>query len=430
MHISHALPPETLTLLPRREQFESQLEQWIQKHTTVPDQLAVLFLDLDGFKQINDTWGHQFGDQILQAVARRLQENIRPTDLLSRWGGDEFVIVLPNLTDIAVVQRLADRLLEVFEAPFRLEQTVYVGISIGISLFPDNGRSSKTLLHAADVALYHVKRSGKRQSQWFTPQLQQMLDQRLALSREVIKACAEKSFCLYFQPQIDLRTHRVSGYEVLLRWQHPSLGLLTPAEFLPLLQSLGLAAQLDDWVISEVLKRCASWRKLEPNLQFFVNVSSQRFLQKDFAESVKKALQNHHLPSHVLSLEISETANHISNATTIQSLAAYGIDVSLDDFGVGATNLALLQELGFKRLKIHRRFIQELEQPQIKILLKTMFFIAKQFGLEVVAQGVETETQLAWLKEQDCQFVQGFLLSEPMIAEAFMYSSRKNLTPS
>jgi diguanylate cyclase (GGDEF)-like protein len=420
------IPADPLTQLPRREQFSQQLKRWIDAHSNELSQLAVLFLDLDTFKDINDTWGHQFGDKLLKAVAKRLEENLRPTDFLSRWGGDEFVILLPHIAELRTVQSVADRLLEAFKAPFVLEPTVYVGISIGISLFPDNGQSPESLLDAADMALYHGKRLGKNQSHWYTPQLQQIREQKQLLAEEVVKAFEQKSFCLYYQPQINLKTNRVHGYEALLRWQHPRLGLLSPAAFLPLLKTVGLSAQLDDWVIETVLQNCAAWHKLEPDLQFSVNVSTQCLARHNVVETLQAQLEQHRLPGRVLCLEVSETSQQFYESKTISALRNIEVDVALDDFGLGASNLAALQHLGVRRLKIHRQFIQDLELPKQQTLLLTMFNLAKAFEIEVVAQGVEAETQLRWLKQRGCDMVQGFLLSEPMLAEAFMNGNRSN----
>jgi diguanylate cyclase (GGDEF)-like protein len=415
---------DPLTNLPRREQFEQQLEHWLVESFDQPKQLAVLFLDLDHFKEINDTWGHQFGDSLLKAVAQRLRDNIRPEDFLTRWGGDEFVIVMPALSDFETVQKIADRLQNVFLKPFELEHQVCVGISIGISLFPKDGQTQESLLRAADIALYHGKQQGKHQNQWYTPQLQKSTEERLELEKELLQAFAEKNFVLYYQPQIDLSSNRICGYEALLRWQHPRLGLITPTTFLPLLQTLGLAAQLDDWVIAQVLQRCAAWRKTESSLQLSVNISAQRFASRDLVTYIENLLVQYGLPSNVLWLELSETAlqKHQCDPQIIETLAKLGVGVALDDFGIGASNLEQLQKMGLKRLKIHRQFIQELEQNQT--LIKTMLYIAAQFGIEVIAQGVESENQLTWLREHNCQMVQGFLLSEPMVAEAFTKPNR------
>ena len=357
-------------------------------------------------------------------MAQRLRDNIRPEDFLTRWGGDEFVIVMPALSDFEIVQKIADRLQNVFLKPFELEHQVCVGISIGISLFPKDGQTQESLLRAADIALYHGKQQGKQQNQWYTLQLQKSSEERLILEQELLQAFAEKNFVLYYQPQIDLLSNRICGYEALLRWQHPRLGLITPTTFLPLLQTLGLAAQLDDWVIAQVLQRCAAWRKTENSIRLSVNISAQRFASRDLVAYIESLLGQYSLPGEVLWLELSETTlqKHQCDPMTIQSLAKLGVGVALDDFGIGASNLEQLQKMGVQRLKIHRQFIQELEQNQT--LIKTMLYIAAQFGIEVIAQGVESESQLTWLREHHCQMVQGFLLSEPMVAEAFTKPNR------
>ncbi len=421
---------DPLTQLPRREFFEQQISHWIHQYTPENKQLAVLFVDVDHFKQLNDTWGHQFGDTLLKAVAERLRNNLRPQDLLSRWGGDEFVIVLPELLSRETVQSIAERLQRCLQKPFTLEHPVQISISIGISMFPEDGQDYETLLRAADLALLHSKQNGKKQSQWFTRELQQHSQERSTFIEELKQAFTNKTFELYYQPQINLETNRVCGYEALLRWQHPRLGLLTPIHFLPILHSLGLTTQIDQWVISQVIQRCANWQKIENQLQLSINISGQTFAQPELLSTIENLLEQHTIQPQSLWLEVSETAleKQQINTHTIQALGKLGVAVALDDFGIGTSNLLQLQQLAVKRLKIHRQFINNLEQPEKQILLQTMLYIAQQFAIEVVAQGIETQQQLSWLKQHNCQIVQGFLLSEPMLAETFLQRNRTHFT--
>ncbi|MBU0689707.1 MAG: EAL domain-containing protein [Gammaproteobacteria bacterium] len=416
---------DTLTSLPNRRLLIDRLQLAMAASDRNNSYGAVLFIDLDNFKDLNDTQGHDVGDQLLVEVAHRLLGCVRTGDTVARLGGDEFVVMLANLfdTELDVVPRaesVASKVLSSLNLPYLLNGQPHHGTaSIGVALFHGSQKSVDELLKHSDVALYQAKNSGRATLRFFDPSMQQALEERAKLNKELRLALSENQFELYFQPQVDAQGQCL-GAEVLLRWQHPERGLLMPNEFIPYAEESGLIADIDFWVLAETCKRLNRWQS-KPGampLLLAVNVSASAFMRTDFVEDVLSIIKRSGVEPGMLKLELTETSlvDGVDEAIgKISRLKAAGVRFSLDDFGTGYSSLAYLRQLPISQLKIDRAFVRNVvTDAGDAVIAKTIIGMAQNLGLDVVAEGVETREQLDLLVSFGCKTFQGYLFSRPV----------------
>ncbi len=385
--------------------------------------LGLLFIDLDDFKNVNDTLGHAAGDEVLQAVARRLHSLVRPSDHVVRIGGDEFTIILEPLADAAQASRVADRISESIAQPFEIARGCStLSASIGISLYPRDGADIETLLKSSDIAMYHAKAEGKGQHRFYEPGLLERLTQRLDAEQALVRALKEDQFIVHYQPRVDAASRRLTALEALVRWQHPERGLVAPGEFVPLAEETGLVVPLGEAVINKVCAQVAAWRAAGlPVVPVSINVSSRQFAAGSVAAVIDASLTLHQLPSALIEVEITESSmmgEQTEVAANLAALRARGIRLLVDDFGTGYSSLSQLQRLDVDGLKIDRSFVVEIGVTrESEVFVSAIVSMAHALGMVVTAEGVETETQMRILEALGCNEVQGFLIARPAPAE-------------
>ena len=415
---------DALTGLPNRALLADRFSQMIVQARRRGAQLGALFIDLDEFKLVNDSLGHGAGDELLKEIARRLQATVRSGDTVARIVGDEFAIVLADLTrpeDAAVV---AQKLIEALVGPVDVRgHEVFVTASIGIALFPTDGNDAETLLAAADAAMYRAKQAGRNSFQFYTPEINQRTKARAVLGRELRRALEREELRLVYQPKFELKTERPSGAEALLRWQHPTRGIVAPAEFIPLLEESGLIVQVGEWVLRQTCADMLAWQARGARaLPIAVNLSARQFRQLDLAARIRAIVDSAGVAPELLELEITESQlmqdpDHAIRA--MRSLAAAGIRLAIDDFGTGYSSLAYLTRFPLSALKIDRSFVAGiLEQVGDATIVRTIIEMAHTLGLAVIAEGVENEGQKHFLRGLGCEQAQGFLFGRPVDADA------------
>ncbi|MFG6429976.1 putative bifunctional diguanylate cyclase/phosphodiesterase [Roseateles sp. LYH14W] len=416
-----------LTGLPNRHLLADRASQAIDIARRGDEPLAVLFLDLDHFKNVNDSLGHRIGDALLAQLASRLRGAVREQDTVARMGGDEFVLVLP-LTDIAGAAHLATKLMALASAPFQVEQQeLTVTPSMGIAMFPTDGDDFDTLCKCADAAMYRAKRDGRNAYRFFTSEMQAQSARALLLENALRRAQERGQLSLHYQPQFALEDgdqSRVIGAEALLRWQHPELGWVSPAEFIPIAETTGLILPIGEWVLREALSQLRRWDAAGlPQLTMAVNLSAVQFRHDDLPDLVERVLADVGIPAQRLELELTEGAamdNPTVAITVMNELHARGVRLSIDDFGTGYSSLSYLKKFRVSKLKIDQSFVRELsDDAEDRAIVDAVIRMAGALGLQTLAEGVETEGQLAFLRRQGCQAVQGYLFSRPLPAEAF-----------
>jgi diguanylate cyclase (GGDEF)-like protein len=416
---------DTLTGLPNRSAWQEHVRSALHTAQRHGDALAVLFLDLDNFKTVNDSLGHPVGDRLLAAVASRLAGCIRAEDLLARLGGDEFVALLPRLShadDAAVVAR---KMIQVLSEPIRIdEHELRLSVSIGIALYPTDGAEVDTLLKHADTAMYGAKEAGRNNYQFFVPEMNARATERLLIGNDLRRAIERNQLTLHYQPQIETANGRPYGCEALVRWTHPERGLVPPDQFIPLAEATGLIVPLGEWVLREACRQQVRWRNEGlGDLIVAVNISALQFRKTDFVDTVAGILQEAGAdPAHI-ELEITESAlMHPGEdlSARLQSLVDLGLTLALDDFGTGYSSLAYLKRLPIARLKIDRSFVDDLPgNAEDAAVTSAALSLARDLGMQVVAEGVETRAQHDYLAERGCHAMQGYLFSRPLTAEAF-----------
>jgi diguanylate cyclase (GGDEF)-like protein/PAS domain S-box-containing protein len=416
---------DPLTNLPNRLAFESQLEQALHACERENRQLALMLIDLDNFKNINDTLGHQVGDQLLQNVALRLRECVRSSDLVARIGGDEFVVVLPEIESPLTAARVAGKIQSNLADSYQFgDHTLYATPSIGISLFPFDGNDPGTMLRNADTAMYHAKSAGRNNHQFYTARMNEAAGERLQMENELRQAISSISpsnceFTLNFQPQIETKTGRVLGLEALLRWNNPKLGPISPARFIAIAEETGLIQPLGDWVIWETCRHIRNM-KLEgiTGIRVAINISAQQLRHDTLLQLVRGALACYDLLPDDIELEITESTAMQHPETTLSildQLSSMGVMLAIDDFGTGYSSLAYLKHLPIQRLKLDRSFVTDIESdPNDAAICKATIALGHSLGLELVAEGVETEAQRDFLAKLGCDILQGYLYSKPM----------------
>ncbi|UDF36804.1 UNVERIFIED_ORG: EAL domain-containing protein [Shinella sp. XGS7] len=408
-----------LTGLPNRSLLQARADQAIASATRNAEPLAVLFLDLDRFKQINDTLGHAAGDALLRQVASRLQRELRSSDIAGRLSGDEFVVVLPQC-DADQAADTVERLQALLAQPMEIADTrLAISASVGIAMFPADGREMETLLHRADMAMYQAKSGARGSFRFFSAEMNRLAQERLALETALREALRQGQLQLHYQPQIELASGRLHGVEALARWTHPELGPISPARFIPLAEECGLIAELGRWALREACRQLAEWRAQGLAVPAIaVNLSPTSFHNLELPSLIADALERHALKPQDLTLEITESVLVDTNPSTLKTLAevhAQGVRLSMDDFGTGYSSLSYLRRLPVSELKLDRSFVADLEQDEAaRALSRAILGIGQSLQLTVVAEGVESEQQNQLLREQGYPVAQGYLFARPL----------------
>ncbi len=421
--LKHDALHDSLTGLPNRNLLMERLELAFKRAKRHPEyQFALLFLDLDNFKVINDSMGHLIGDELLLAVVTRLNKFIRETDLAARLGGDEFVILLEELDDIEEAVRVAERILEFMRSPFRLnDREVFTSTSIGIVVGSTSYQSAEDLLRDADLAMYRAKQSGRGQYAIFDPAMQLQVKQRLHLENDLRKALENDEFTLYYQPIFDLETDVIQGFETLIRWQHPQRGFVSPGEFIAIAEETELIAPMGHWILHTASQQLASWQAQFPAkpLRISINLSVKQ-LQSSLLQQLEEVLATYNLQNNSLGLEITESMlvqNVEVTRRLLEQIKAEGICLSIDDFGTGYSSLSYLNQLPVDTLKIDRTFVSPAATDiRNQVIAESVIALSNALGLKAIAEGIETPQQLQWLKGLDCELGQGFLFSPPVTA--------------
>jgi diguanylate cyclase (GGDEF)-like protein/PAS domain S-box-containing protein len=405
---------DALTRLPNRLEFQEELEKALGSANR-GESLGVLCLDLDRFKQANDTLGHPVGDRLLQAVAVRLQDCLREGDVVSRFGGDEFSILQRNVEQPNGATALAARLIEMLDKPFDIDgNQVHIGVSIGISIAPADGADVERLLRNADLALYRAKAEGKGTFRFFEQAMDARMQARSKLEHDLRIGITNREFELYYQPVIRLDTQRIAAFEALLRWNHPERGVVMPMDFIPLAEEVGLIVPLGEWVLREACHQAAKWPS---DIHVAVNLSPAQFKSRSIEQLVFSALAHSGLAPQRLELEITESvllADEEATLATLHKLRAFGVRIALDDFGTGYSSLGYLRSFPFDKIKIDQSFIADLLTRKDSLaIVRAVTGLGTSLGMSITAEGVETLPQLDWLKKEGCTEVQGFLFSPP-----------------
>ncbi len=424
---------DILTGLPNRALFRDRMTRAFAHAQRYAHSIALMFLDLDHFKSINDTLGHDSGDQLLKTVARRLESCVRKNDTIARLGGDEFTIILEDVSNADDIASVAQKILDTMSRSFSLDgHEVFVTVSIGIAFYPTCGLDPITLIKNADTALYAAKEQGRSCFKFFNPQMHLMASERLSTVTALRHAVQRKEFVLHYQPLLEPRTQRIMAVEALLRWNHPEKGLVSPNQFIALLEETGLIISVGEWVLRAA---CVQSKLLEkdglPPVRMNVNVSMRQFQQPDFVNRVATIIEETGANPSLLQIEVTESvlAENIPATTAkLRALSAIGIKTAIDDFGTGYCSLSYLKHLPIHGIKIDRTFIKDIETgTNDAAIANAIIALGHSLSMEVVAEGVETESQLAFLRGQGCDIVQGFFYSEPLPAQALPTWLRENM---
>ena len=420
---------DRLTGLPNRNVFHDRLEMDIKKAHRSGLPLALMFIDLDHFKEINDTLGHDIGDRLLKQVGQRLQAYVRETDTVARLGGDEFTITLAELHDTGKVTDVAQKIREDLARPFELEgELAYISASIGITLYPRDGRNAGDLLRNADQAMYRSKDRGRNRFTYFTASMQEAAQARMTMSNELRRALEDKQLAVYYQPIVDMPTGCIHKAEALLRWHHPHMGTISPAEFIPIAEHTGLIVEIGNWVFREALAHARDWCQHDRELTINVNVSPAQFFHANGDNCRHWVTDNRYGANGAqgapeVGLEITEGLLLASNTSVLKQLLAFqqaGIKIALDDFGTGYSSLSYLRKFNLDFLKIDKSFVYNLENDAANVALcEAIIVMAHKLGLKVVAEGVETQQQYDILRHAGCDYGQGFLFGAPLPADDF-----------
>jgi len=413
---------DQLTQLPNRSMYWDFLTKSIAGSERNSNGIAVLFLDLDNFKQVNDSLGHDAGDELLIQVAKTLKHCVREADIVARVGGDEFAILLINPRDSQVAATVAQKIISDVAKPFPIfSHEVTARMSIGISIYPDNGHNATQLTKAADTAMYHAKASGRNTFKYFSREMHERIKFDMKITQELNKAITREELSIHFQPQINMQSQHLVGFEALIRWNHPVHGKVGPSRFIPVAESNGLITDIGDWCLLQALLQAKTWNDQMPHdkkINMAVNVSSLQFKQVKFAEHIIRLVDKSGLPAKHLELEITETAimeNPKQTIEEIHKIREAGIRVSMDDFGTGYSSLAQLKELPIDVLKIDKSFIDEINQSKSgNAIVSSIIDLAHSLEIEVVAEGVESLPQFDFLQKNNCDIVQGYYFSRPL----------------
>jgi diguanylate cyclase (GGDEF)-like protein/PAS domain S-box-containing protein len=423
--MAHSAQHDFLTGLPNRILLNDRVSQAIAASLRHHTGIAVLFLDLDGFKHINDSLGHPIGDRLLQSIAARLRDCLRGSDTVSRQGGDEFVMLLPEIQRAEEAAVTAQRVIQAIAAPHSIDDhDLHITASIGISVYPDDGLDSATLIKNADTAMYHAKEHGRKSYEFFKPAMNIRAVARQSIEEGLRFALERQEFVVHYQPKVDLRSGAITGAEALLRWAHPSRGMIAPAEFIPVAEDCGLIVPIDNWVLRESCRQARAWLDADLRLKTMsVNVSAMEFRDKHFGEVVLKALDEAGLHPSYLQLELTESIlmrSADSTESILSALKATGVQVAIDDFGTGYSSLSYLTRFPIDTLKIDQSFVHQIATSEGDTSIVTAIIsMGHSLHMRVVAEGVETEEEAAFLRAQNCDEAQGYYFSRPVNAEQF-----------
>ncbi|WP_051620585.1 putative bifunctional diguanylate cyclase/phosphodiesterase [Paenibacillus sp. UNC451MF] len=414
---------DVLTGLPNRVLFLERLQQAIEQAQISDQTVALLFMDLDHFKIINDTLGHMIGDQLLQHIAIRLRECVGSDDTIARLGGDEFTVIIPYRHSLEPVISKLETICQQLTIPFKCkDQELFVTVSIGVSLYPSDGEDTETLIKHADIAMYHAKKQ-KNHYQLYTTNMNDTFLRRIHLENGLRKALDREQLTIVYQPQMNLSTGRVYGLEALLRWEHSELGVISPAEFIPIAEESGLIVEIGEWVLRSVCLLNKKWQsKGYSPVKMAVNLSARQFLQHNLVQSVASILEDTGLDPHYLILEITETVSIHQIESIVSILSQFkqlGVEVAIDDFGKGYSSLSYLKQYPVHILKIDKCFVDGIDADDSpnRAIIKAIIDLAHSLNLRVIAEGVETQDQLGLLKELQCNYIQGYWLSKPLPPE-------------
>lgn len=418
---------DSLTGLANRYYFDESLRTAIPRANRLNDQLALLFLDLDNFKIINDSMGHDAGDQLLKEIARRLLHVVRNGDIVCRLGGDEFAILAHNFESQDPIVQLAERILEDLRRPIIIKNTEqFISASIGVATYPDAGNNAGDMLKAADLAMYRAKRDGKNNYHFFSSALHAQVQERIRLEKELRSLIPTDHFLIYYQPIIDAKSLEICGAESLIRWDHPTRGILPPSEFIGLAEEIGLIVEIDSHSRLRVCQQLSKWRSQNLVSSFFnvrINVCAQMLTDEDLHIAIKNDLDKTEIPGSCIGLEITESIlieNFSSTAKLLQQIQSYGVEISVDDFGTGYSSMAYLKALPARTLKIDRTFVQGVpENIDDSRILRAMIVFGKSLNLKIVIEGVETKEQAKFCRECGADLLQGYLFSKPVARESF-----------
>jgi len=422
--MEHLAYHDALTGLPNRPLFIDRLIVSLAQASRTDQKLAVFFLDLDRFKDINDSIGHSTGDALLKSVAERIRRCVREGDTVARFGGDEFTLLIPRIDHVEDAAKIAQKILETLKIPFSIaEHELFVSTSIGISVYPTDGADPETLVRNADTAMYRAKDQGRDNYQLYAPAMNARALERLALESMLRKALSHHEFVLFYQPVADMRSKAIVGVEALIRWNHPEMGLVSPAHFISVAETSGLILPIGEWVLRTACRQTKYWQKrINPHLTVAVNLSARQFQQANLAELIGEVLEETGLDARYLELEITES-NAMQNAEntiyTLGELKALGVRIAMDDFGTGYSSLSYLKRFPIDTLKLDQSFVREITtDPSDAAIATAVIAMAHSLDLKVIGEGVETTEQFAFLQQQRCDYMQGYLFSPPQAAES------------
>jgi len=433
-HIRKLAYHDDVTGLANRVDCHQQIDLTIKAAQLCGQRFALLFLDLDGFKDINDSLGHKAGDKLLQIIGTRLQSVLGETAFIARQGGDEFCVLIENITDGYLVAQMAEECLEAITKPVVISaRELRPRASIGITLFPEDGQDREQLLQAADSAMYAAKHAGKHRYSFYTPELTAKAEERLSLEHDLRRSIGTDEFKLHYQPQIALASGKMVGVEALIRWHHPERGFIQPDQFIEIAERIGLISKLGEWVLLTACKQIKTWHQMgASNLRMAINISGTQFQDEHFAGTVRDALNITGVEPAALELEITEGVMQTTEKSiaTFKCLKELGIGIAIDDFGTGYSCLSSLKQLPIDCLKVDRTFLHGLlENPDDSVIIATIIGMGHALGLSVVAEGVETQEQVQYLYGIGCDLVQGYYFSKPVTADQIPALATKRFMP-
>ena len=432
--IKHQANYDSLTELPNRFLAMDRMSQAINVAIRHEQTVVVMFIDLDNFKQINDSLGHDTGDQLITLAASRIRETVRQTDTVARYGGDEFLVILTDLNNSDDASRVAEKILSMLAAPYHIEgRELSLTASIGIALFPEDGQDPYELLRHADAAMFGAKDEGGNRYEFYSAEVNEAATERMEIEQKLRRALENDELSLEYQPLIDANSNQITSVEALLRWNNPDLGRVTPDRFIPLAEATGLILPIGDWVIQNALEQFQQWRNSGlTGFKLSLNISPRQFSSPTLTRTIQQTLERLELPGELLELEVTENLlvrNQHETKKSLQQLRDLGISLALDDFGTGYSSLRYLKSFPFDTLKIDRCFIKDLlDQPEDQALIKATLTLAEGLGLRTVGEGVETEAQREFLHQQGLDTIQGYLYSRPLAPqqfEAFYYQHQQ-----
>jgi diguanylate cyclase (GGDEF)-like protein/PAS domain S-box-containing protein len=414
---------DALTGLPNRILFNDRLEHSIKQNYRDNTKMALLFIDLDHFKEINDSLGHIIGDDVLKVITKRLKSIIRDVDTISRLGGDEFTIIISNIKDIQDISVLARKILKIIAKSIEIDtHELYVSSSIGISLYPDDGSEAQNLIKYADAAMYKAKNEGRNNFQFYSSEMTELAFERVVMESSFRASLKNDDFIVYYQPQVDGLNDKIIGMEALVRWNHPSMGIVSPSKFIPLAESTGLIVDLDRYVMKTAMKQLSKWyaKGLNPGV-LALNLSVKQLKEDDFIDNLQAIIHSTNCRAQWIELEVTEgqvMSNPEESIKILNEISSLGLDLAVDDFGTGYSSLSYLKKLPISKLKIDQEFVRELPHDEDDVAIaKAVIALAKSLNLDIIAEGVETQEQKKFLIENGCKNIQGYFYSRPMPAD-------------